>query len=103
VAEDIRDHAKILYESLCALELLDVGDEFADLDRIDERFLAGLTAPGLNAGNGRPRVKRSVDFDGVEFFQVMAEPVILRHSVIERAPPFPVAPAEHPTKIDCLC
>ena len=83
VAEDIRDHAKILYESLRALELLDVGDELADLDRIDERFLAGLTAPGLNAGNGRPRVKRSVDFDGVEVFQVMAEPVILRHTVIE--------------------
>ena len=38
---DIRDHAKILYESLCALELLDVGDEFADLDRIDEVFLPG--------------------------------------------------------------
>jgi len=103
VAEDIRDHAKILYESLCALELLDVGDELADLDRIDERFLAGLTAPGVNAGNGRPRVKGCVDFNGVEFFQVMAEPVILRHTVIERAPPFPVAPAEHPTKIDCLC
>jgi hypothetical protein len=33
----------------------------------------------------------------------MAEPVILRHTVIERASPFPVAPAEHPTKIDCLC
>src|SRR5882757_8252612 len=71
VAEDIRDHAKILYESLRALELLDVGDELADLDRIDELFLAGLTAPGLNAGNGRPGVKRSVDFDGVEVFQVM--------------------------------
>ena len=83
VAEDIRDHAKIPYESLRALELLDVGDELADLDRIDERFLARLTAPGLNAGNGRPRVKRSVDFDGVELFQVMAEPVILRHTVIE--------------------
>ena len=83
MAEDIRDHAKILYESLRALELLDVGDELADLDRIDERFLAGLTAPGLNAGNGRPRVKRSVDFDGVEVFQVMAEPVILRHTIIE--------------------
>jgi hypothetical protein len=49
VAEDIRDHAKILYESLRALELLDVGDELADLDRLDERFLAGPTAPGLNA------------------------------------------------------
>ena len=83
VAEDIRDHAEILYERLCALELLDVGDELADLDRIDERFLARLTAPGLNAGNGRPRVKRSVDFDGVEFFQVMVEPVILRHTIIE--------------------
>ena len=103
MAEDIRDHAKILYESLRALELLDVGDELADLDRIDERFLAGLTAPGLNAGNGRPRVKGCVDFDGAESFQAMAEPVILRHTVIERAPPFPVAPAEHPTKIDCLC
>ena len=41
--------------------------------RVDERFLSGLTAPGLNAGNGRPRVKRSVDFDGVECFQVMAD------------------------------
>jgi hypothetical protein len=28
----------------------------------------------------------------------MAEPVILRHTVIERAPSFPVAPAEHPQK-----
>src|SRR6476659_9259317 len=93
VAEDIRDHAEILYERLCALELLDVGDELADLDRIDERFLAGLTAPGPNARNGRPGVKRSVDFDGVEVFQVMAKPVILRHTVIERVPPFPVAPA----------
>ena len=83
VAEGIRDHAKILYESCRALELLDVGDELADLDRIDELFLAGLTAPGLNAGNGRPRVKRSVDFDGVEVFQVMTEPVILRHTIIE--------------------
>lgn len=69
MAEDIRDHAKILYKSLCALELLDVGDELADLDRRDERFLAGLTAPGVNAGNGRPRVKGCVDFDGVEFFR----------------------------------
>jgi len=83
VAEDIRDHAEILYERLCALELLDVGDELADLDRIDERFLARLTAPGLNAGNGRPGVKRSVDFDGIEVFQVMVEPVILRHTFIE--------------------
>jgi hypothetical protein len=83
VAEDIRDHAKILYESLRALELLDVGDELADLDRIDELFLAGLTAPGLNARNGRPGVKRSVDFDSVKFFQLMAEPVILRHTIIE--------------------
>ena len=41
MAEDIRDHPKILYESLRALELLDVGDELADLDRIDERFLPG--------------------------------------------------------------
>ena len=41
VAEDIRDHPKILYESLRALELLDVGDELADLDRIDEVFLPG--------------------------------------------------------------
>ena len=83
VAEDIRDHAEILYERLCALELLDVGDELADLDRIDERFLARLTAPGLNAGNGRPGVKRSVDFDGIEVFQVMVEPVIQRHTFIE--------------------
>jgi len=83
VAEDIRDHPKILYESCRALELLDVGDELADLDRIDELFLAGLTAPGLNARNGRPGVKRSVDFDSVKFFQVMAEPVILRQTIIE--------------------
>jgi hypothetical protein len=102
-AHPVAHHAKILYERLRDIELLDVGDELADLDRLDERFLAGLTAPGLNAGNGRPRVKGCVDFDDVEFFQVVAELVILRHIVIERAPPFPVAPAEHPTKIDCLC
>jgi hypothetical protein len=53
------------------------------LIRIGELFLAGLTAPGLNARNGRPRVKRSVDFDSVKFFQVMAEPVILRHTILE--------------------
>ena len=41
VAEDIRDHPKILYESCRALELLDVGDELADLNRINEHFLAG--------------------------------------------------------------
>ena len=83
VAEDIRDHPKIFYECCRAFERLEVGDELADLNRINEHFLAGLTAPGLNARNGRPGVKRSVDFDGVKFFQVMAEPVILRHTTIE--------------------
>ena len=52
-----------------ALELLDVGDELADLDRIDERFLAGLTAPGVNAGNGRPRVKDALISTVSNFFR----------------------------------
>ena len=54
VAEDIGDHPKILHESLRALELLDMGDELADLDGVNELFLAGLAAPGLNAGDRRP-------------------------------------------------
>lgn len=54
IAQNIGDHPKVLHQCLCALELLDMSDEFANLDRVHERFLAGLTPPGLNAGNCWP-------------------------------------------------
>jgi hypothetical protein len=41
-------------ESFCTLELLNMRDEFTDHDGVNELFLAGLTAPSLNAGNRWP-------------------------------------------------
>jgi hypothetical protein len=60
-----------------------VSDVFADLDGVNELFLARLAPPGLNAGNRRPRVKGRVDFDGVEVLQVVPKPIILRHILIK--------------------
>ena len=54
VAQNVGDHPKIPNERLCALELLDVSNVFADLDGVDELLLAGLAPPGLNARNRRP-------------------------------------------------
>ena len=41
IAKNIGDHPKVLYEGLCPLELLDVGDELADLDGVHELFFPG--------------------------------------------------------------
>jgi hypothetical protein len=54
VTEYVGDHPKIPHERPGAFELLDVCDEFTDLAGVDERFPAGLTAPGLNARYSRP-------------------------------------------------
>jgi hypothetical protein len=77
VAQNVGDHSEIPDESFCALEPLHMRDEFTDLDGVNELFLAGLAAPGLNVGNRRPRVKGCVDFDGVEALQVVLEPILL--------------------------
>ena len=54
IAQYVGDHPEILHERLRALELLDVGDVLADLDRVDELLLPRLAPPGLNTGNRRP-------------------------------------------------
>jgi hypothetical protein len=54
LAENIGDHPKVLHQCFRALELLDMSYELASLDRVHELFLAGLTPPGLNAGNCWP-------------------------------------------------
>ena len=84
VAENIGDHSKILDESFGAREPLHMRDELTDFDGVNEFFLAGLAAPGLNVGNRRPRVKGCVDFDGVEALQVVLEPILLRTRPIIR-------------------
>jgi hypothetical protein len=51
-----------------------VGDEFADLDGVNEASLARLAPPSFNVCHGRPRIKGGVDFDGIEALRVMLEP-----------------------------
>jgi hypothetical protein len=63
------------------------------LDGVNELVLARLPTPGLDVGNCRPRIKRCVDFDGVESLQVVLEPIGLWHGGIRRLSPFPVTPA----------
>ena len=77
VAQYVGDHPEILHERLRALELLDVGDVLADLDRVDELLLPRLASPGLNARDRGPRVEGGIDLDGVEVLQVVREPVVL--------------------------
>ena len=53
--------------------------------RVSKVSLAGLTAPGLDAGGSRPRVKRCVDFDGIKVFQIAFEPIRLWHSGVKKS------------------
>jgi hypothetical protein len=70
-----------------------MSDELTDLYGVNELFLAGLAPPSLDVGNRRPRVKGSVDFDGVEALQVVLEPIFLWYTRIKRIPPFLITPA----------
>jgi hypothetical protein len=54
LTEDVGDHAEVPNERFRALELLDVGDELANLHGVNEISAARLAAPGLNAGDSRP-------------------------------------------------
>ena len=74
VAEDIGDHAKILYKRFCAPEPLDVSDELADLDGINEASRARLANPRFNVCHSRPRIKGRVDLNRVEALSVMTKP-----------------------------
>jgi hypothetical protein len=100
VAQDIGDQSKILDEGLCTLESLHVGNELTDLDRVNVLFVARLATPVLDAGDSRPRIKRRVDLDGIEVFQIVFKPIRLRHPGVEGITPFPIAPAGHPTCTD---
>lgn len=68
-------------------------NELADLDGVDKLPPTGRTPPGLDIGDSWPRVKRGIDFNGVEALQIVFEPVLLRNLGIERVAPLPVTPA----------
>ena len=53
-AENVAYHAKISDQRFSAFELFDVRDELANLHRVNDVLAARLTAPRLNARNGRP-------------------------------------------------
>ena len=78
VAQDIGDHPKILHERFCALEPLDVGDELADFDGVNEVSLARLAPPSFHVCHGRPRIKGCVDFNGIEVLRVVMKPLACR-------------------------
>ncbi|MGY4623238.1 hypothetical protein [Bradyrhizobium sp. USDA 4486] len=54
LAKDIRDNAKIADQRFRALELFDMGDEFANLYGVNHSLAAGLAALGVNVRDGRP-------------------------------------------------
>ena len=67
---------KSFMRRLCASEPLDVSDEFADFDGVNEFSLARLTPPGFHVCQGRPRIKGRIDFNGIETSRVVMEPFI---------------------------
>jgi hypothetical protein len=54
IAKDGSYHSKIPDESFCALELLNMGNELADFDGVNELLLASRAPPGLNIRDRRP-------------------------------------------------
>src|SRR5690242_17023775 len=54
LAKNFRNDPKIPNERLGSLERLDMRDEFADFNRIDELRVAGLTPPRLDVRDRRP-------------------------------------------------
>ena len=66
LAEDVGDDPEVAYQGFGALELLDMDYELADLRSVDETPVARLTAPRLNACDGRPRVERGTDLDSIK-------------------------------------
>jgi hypothetical protein len=73
-----------------------MGDQLANLDRIDE-IRPCLAEPGLDRRNGGPSIKRRVEFDRLEVVLVDRKPLSPSDSVgIEMPLLMPIVPARAP-------
>ena len=72
---------KYATSGFCALEPLDVSDEPADFDGVNEVSTTRLAPPGFHVCDGRPRIERRVDFNRMEVVGVVLKPFARRQAI----------------------
>src|SRR6476659_7824239 len=93
----LAEHPRQLNEAvdfgLAAEQLLQMGDEAIDLDRV-AKSRRSLLAPTLEGGRERKAIEARIDLHRVEFFRIALEPALLRQAFgIEDPAPVFVDPA----------
>ena len=91
--KQVGNETKISDQSFCSLEALDVGNQFADLNRVYEVLLCHLLPPRLDGSHGWPRIERSIQLDRSEMVCVMSEPLLGWNVLgVKDTTPMPIKP-----------
>ena len=88
------DEAKIFHQGFRPAEALYMGDELANLHRIDKLRRSRGPQPALHRIDRGPGVKRRIQFDCFKAARIVREPTTCCEvRRIERATPMPIKPA----------